>query len=104
MNRPILERIPPEMLEAYRQRKITSYDVAAALDVNPASVRRAIVKRAPRENRAMRSEDKKKLFACRREFRATIAHLPIQEIMERANVKISTAYRIKKRYATEPAV
>lgn len=101
---PIIGRMPPDMLEAYLRFEITSFDVAQALGVNPASVRRAIPtkKRVRPESQTSvlkeRRVEKQKLREVRKAYRATLAHLPITEIMRRANVSTSLAYKIKKQH------
>lgn len=103
---PIISRMPPGMLEAYLRFEITSFDVAQALGVNPASVRRAIPakKRVRPESQTSilkeRKIEKQRLRETRKAYRASLAHLPIEEIMKRANVAKTLAYKIKKQYDT----
>lgn len=92
----IIDRVPKETLQAYKEYKLTSYDLAELLDVHPVSVRRAI-KRPPRQTQKELREERQTLLKARRAFRATLAHKPIQNIMAEAYVSRSTAYRIKKR-------
>lgn len=101
---PIISRMPPDMLEAYLRYEITSFEVGQALGVNPASVRRAIpVKKRQRPDSQTsilkdRRVEKKRLREARKAYRATLAHLPINEIKQKANVSTSLAYKIKKQH------
>ena len=90
-----IKDIPEELLERYKKREITSAQLAAATGLHPVSIRRAI-KRPPIERE---STSKAKLIALRQAFRASIAHLPPSEISKIAHVSISTANRIRKKYA-----
>ena len=90
-----IKDIPEELLERYKKREITSAQLAAATGLHAVSIRRAI-KRPPIERE---STSKAKLIALRQAFRASIAHLPPSEISKIAHVSISTANRIRKKYA-----
>lgn len=93
----ILDALSPDTLADYCAYKITSAQAAATIGVHPVSLRRAI-KRDPRPPTV--SQSKAKLFAARRVFRASIAHLPAKEIMALANCSLSTASRIRQEYRT----
>lgn len=90
----ILDSIPNTLLQEFLQYRISSTQLAAQTGYHPVALRRAI-KRPPRPPR---QKNKTALIQARNAFRASIAHLPIREIMERANVSLSTANRIKKAY------
>jgi len=90
-----IKDIPENLLEQYRTRQITSAELALLTGFHPVSLRRAI-KRAPIQKE---STSKAKLIALRQAFRASIAHLPPSEISKLAHVSISTANRIRKKYA-----
>ena len=90
----IRDRITPEQLDLYLSHRITSKELAKLLGCHPQSLRRAI-RRPKKPNIA---KEKSILRKMRTEFHKTLAHLPLREIMEKAHVSKTTAWRIQKRY------
>lgn len=86
--------IPPEALAKYMAYEMTSDELAAITGYHPVSLRRAIHRERP-PKKPDRSKD---LRRAREAYRATICHLPLREIMRLANVSMSTAALIRKRY------
>ena len=92
----VLDRIPPDMLEAYMAHKLSSKQLAQHVDCHPVYLRR-LIKRPKRE--AKPTQSKSALIQARKAFRKSIAHLPTKEIQAKAHVSLTTAQRIKKQYA-----
>ena len=88
----LINKIPPDLLEKYLAREITSQALAVLTGFHNASIRRAI-KRSPITKQP---KNKSPLLEARKAFRATLAHLTPQEIQRRAHVSLSTANRIKR--------
>lgn len=91
----ILRDIPKDTLEKYLKYELTSKEVGLLLNVNAVSVRRAI-KRSDKPTSI--AEKKKELALLRQEFRKSISHKTVKEIMAQAYVSESTAIRIKAKY------
>lgn len=89
-----LRKIPPDLLEAYVTRQITSFELADKTGMNASYLRRA-VPRNPKEPPI----NKSKLLEARKQFRASIAHKSATEIASLAHVSLRTAQRIRSKAA-----
>ena len=89
--------IPPDLLDAYMRRDISSRELAEATGYSAVYLRRTL-KRPPREPQLSKYEQRKKLVAMRKLFLNSLRHLPIHEIVKQGHVSQSTAWRIKKGY------
>lgn len=94
----IANSIPPDLLDDYLNYRISSIKLGKETGFHPVSLRRAI-KRPPRPKR---QKNKTALIEARKAYRASIAHLPIREIVQLANVSISTASRIRRMAKWDP--
>ena len=88
----ILSTIAKDLLDEYLAYKISSSALSKLTGFHAAAIRRAI-KRPPRPKQP---KNKTALIQARKDFRATLAHLPPREIKRLANVSLSTANRIRK--------
>ena len=92
-----LSRIKPEWMAQYLARTMTSTELAKLSGYAAPYLRRSI-QREPLESQDRKwREDRKKLREARLYFQNSIANLPIQGIVDQANVSKSTALRIRKR-------
>ena len=89
--------IPPDLLDAYMRREISSRKLAEATGYSAVYLRRTI-KRPPREGQLSKYDQRKRLVAIRKLFLNSLRHLPIHEIVKQGHVSQSTAWRIKKGY------
>jgi hypothetical protein len=94
----IIDAIPPELLQAYMARRVTSDEVARRTGYHAAAIRRAI----KRDPKPPEPRNKTALFEARKTFRKSIAHLPPKQIQKLANVSASTADRIRREYRSKP--
>lgn len=90
-----LDRIPQDLKDAYKRREITSFELAEKTGMNASYLRRALP-RDPVQPRPVKGP----LIAARKAYRASIAHLPVAEIVKLAHVSRRTAHRIKTQAAT----
>lgn len=86
-----LQRIPEELLDAYKRRKITSFVLSQKTGMNASYLRRAIVRDPPQPR-----PNKGALITARREYRLSIADKSAAEIANLAHVSLRTAQRIKE--------
>jgi AraC-like DNA-binding protein len=86
-----LSTIPPDLLELYMERQITSSELAAKVGMNASYLRRAL-KRAPP---VKLSDQKRPLLEARKQYRESISHLSVAEIVKLAHVSVRTAQRIR---------
>ena len=89
----ITQKIDPMLKKRYLARELTSIELGELTGYHPAHIRKYL----PRPPR-LPAPTKGALIAARARFRATLAHLPAQEIAARAHVSMTTAQRIKKKY------
>src|SRR5574344_1569308 len=89
--------IPPDLLDAYMRREMSSSALAKRTGYSAVYLRRSI-KRPPPEPQLTKYEQRKKLVATRKLFLNSLRHLPIREICLQGNVSASTAWRVKKGY------
>ena len=89
--------IPPDLLDAYMRREMSSSELAKRTGYSAVYLRRSI-KRPPHEQQLTKYEQRKKLVATRKLFLNSLRHLSIREICQQGNVSASTAWRVKKGY------
>lgn len=91
------KKIPPDLLTQYLAREITSAELGKLTGYHPVYLRRTI----KRGERTRKPDDKNKALQLARDnMRKSVAHLPTKEIVELANVSVSTALRIRKKYTS----
>lgn len=90
-----IKDIPADLLEQYKARTITSAKLASLTGFHAVSLRRAL----KRDPLIPAPRNKTKLLALRQLYRQSISHLPPSEISKLAHVSLSTANRIRKKYA-----
>lgn len=88
-----LLHIPQGLMELYKERKISSADLAKQVGMNASYLRRAVV-RAPVEKKL----PKKPLLDARKAFRESIADRNVTEIMQLAFVSKRTAQRLRAKF------
>lgn len=95
------KNIPADLLRQYLAREITSEQLAKLTGYHPVYLRRTI-KRGKRTTPTKSTKLAKNmaLKTARDNMRKSVAHLPTKEIVELANVSVSTALRIRKKYAS----
>lgn len=92
------KNIPADLLKQYIEREITSEQLGKLTGYHPVYLRRTI--KRPQKPVARPIMRNSALKTARDNLRRSVAHLPTKEIVEQANVSVSTALRIRKKYAS----
>ena len=93
MGQSKLSNIPEGLMQLYKERKISSAELAKHVGMNASYLRRVVERDA-----VEKKQSKKPLLEARKAFRASIATKDVTEIMQLAFVSKRTAQRLRAKF------